>query len=824
MNAINKSLMTPMLLAVVLTVLTSCGGGSEKDKTAKDKPQAGVSDKKAGDSNDKVADKAGALVEDAGKTSGKKGAPATQGSVNGWVNWRGPYQNGTSDQGGLPTTLGDPLWTYDMAGRGSVTVSNGKLFGVGYIGETDDLREILFCLEAETGKEQWRIQVSDFFSDVIYNRYAVASPTVDPDTGNLYWMTTARDVYCVSPAGKIIWQFSGPERFGWNTYPNGRTGAAAIDGDLVIFHSVSNNWGKLGPPADRFFAFDKRTGESVWTATAGEGPPRLKDSSFSTPYFAWLDGKRVFYAGDGSGNIVCINARTGEQVWRYPWSFGGINSSVVLHKGMVVAVHGKENLDSSDHGGMIMLDPNGKIVAGPKGGKVLDQSAVKWVVRHKDGEPDIIAFTSSPVLVGDTAYVTVATGELVAVDMNSGKRVWHKKLATDQIHASPLYSDGKLFVPMNPGDFYIMKPGAEGVEELAKIKLEGNCLGAPAVWNGKIYVHSTGKLYCFGKPRAKDDSPRRMLVKWWPDKVGPAVKLQVIPDEVLLRPGSRALFRVQAIDANGHVVTTKKVLAKDMKWASFIPPTAKVKAKMDGAFNDHGELTVAPDGKTSAGAFKGVAADGLAGVVRGRVMTQLPYTEDFESYEVSIPHKGEEGIKFSYPPLAWAKARFVWEVREVDGNKVLAKTMDRLILQRGLTFIGHPKERDYTFQTDVMTDGSRRLSSDVGIINQRYIIKLRGNYQQLVVECNQERLNVSTKFKFDRKKWYTLKSRIDVNEDGSGKVLAKAWERGTDEPEAWTIQVPVAHAHTHGAPGLFGFAINGKYRVYVDNIKITPNQ
>ena len=46
-----------------------------------------------------------------------------------------------------------------------------------------------------------------------------------------------------------------------------------------------------------------------------------------------------------------------------------------------------------------------------------------------------------------------------------------------------------------------------GAEELAKVQLAGNCLGAPAACNGKVYVHTTKRLYCFGNPAA-DTAPR----------------------------------------------------------------------------------------------------------------------------------------------------------------------------------------------------------------------------------------------------------------------------------------------------------------------------
>ena len=126
-------------------------------------------------------------------------------------------------------------------------------------------------------------------------------------------------------------------------------------------------------------------------------------------------------------------------------------------------------------------------------------------------------------------------------------------------------------------------------------------------------------------------------------------------------------------------------------------------------------------------------------------------------------------------------------------------------------------------EADVMSDGNRRTKSDVGIINQRYIITLLGNWDVLEVLSNQDRVKVDVPFVWERKTWYRLKSRVDENGDGSGVVRVKAWKRGDPEPEAWTLEAPIKHIHTHGAPGVYGFALGNQFPVYIDNIVITPN-
>ena len=93
----------------------------------------------------------------------------------------------------------------------------------------------------------------------------------------------------------------------------------------------------------RRYAFNKNTGEHVWTSTAPDTP---KDSSFATPVFDWVDGRRVLYVGTGCGNLSCVDARTGEPIWHFKMSIGGINSSALLFDGGVIAIHGKENIDA----------------------------------------------------------------------------------------------------------------------------------------------------------------------------------------------------------------------------------------------------------------------------------------------------------------------------------------------------------------------------------------------------------------------------------------------------------------------------------------------
>jgi outer membrane protein assembly factor BamB len=69
-----------------------------------------------------------------------------------------------------------------------------------------------------------------------------------------------------------------------------------------------------------------------------------------------------------------------------------------------------------------------------------------------------------------------------------------------------------------------------------------------------------------------------------------------------------------------------------------------------------------------------------------------------------------------------------------------------------------------------------------------------------------------------------VKTRVDIAANGSGIVRAKCWKKGDPEPEKWTLEVPHKNAHLSGSPGLFGFSPQSLFKVYIDNVSVTPNK
>jgi outer membrane protein assembly factor BamB len=770
-------------------------------------------------------------------------------SAGGWFDWRGPLQTGVSLEKGLPVKVDGkaPLWTADFPGQSAPVIANGKLYIMGYLGEGAELQEGIACFDAETGKMLWKQLFNDFLSDVVYLRYANSSPTIDPETGNVYMQNSSGIFAALTADGKLLWQHSMMEEFGRMTFPNNRTASPLIDKDLVITRGITAAWGAYGPPGDRFYAFDKKTGELVWSSAPGELP---QDNTFSHPWLSIVGGKRVLFSACGDSSLICMNARTGEPLYRIPvakaGAKGGINAAVVRYKDNIIVVHESENIDTSDVGRMASF----KI---PAEFKPPTPPATLQTLNTKEEElwrNPVGALASSPILVGDRIYQVSGTGDLAAINAEDGKVLWKKKLGIEQRQSSPFYADGKLYVAMyvagvkgenapsdgtdtgGDGELFVIEPKDTGAEILSRTILTGKCYGSPIGYNGKLYMQTEKRLYCFGKKGnnpglAPDPEPEK-----WPAP-GEKKKLQLVPYEVFLNPGGTQSLRVRALDANGFTVEDN-IDPKTCQWETFIPPTALVKVTMKGSVNAEGKLVADADKAPSAGQFQASLGE-LKGYLKGRVLPDIPLKQDFEAYELNqdtskppppaVPNTMEPPTPFAYPPLPWNSARFKWEVRKAPGegeNKALCKTIDNKRLQRGSIFFNRPDLKNYTIEADVLSEGNKRKMSEIGVINQRYLINLKGNAQVLEVTSNQELFTHSVPFKWSPNEWYHLKARVDIDAKGDGVIRGKAWKKSDPEPEAWTIEVPHKHANAEGSPGLFGFTPQ-EQRAWIDNVEVKSN-
>ena len=123
----------------------------------------------------------------------------------------------------------------------------------------------------------------------------------------------------------MLWHHSLMEEFGRLTFPNSRTASPLIDHDLRHHPRHHRQLGRARTGRRPLLRFRQKNRRLVWASNPGDRP---KDNSFSHPYLGWLGGKRVFYSATGDGSVVCVNARTGDPLWRVNLFKAGINATV----------------------------------------------------------------------------------------------------------------------------------------------------------------------------------------------------------------------------------------------------------------------------------------------------------------------------------------------------------------------------------------------------------------------------------------------------------------------------------------------------------------
>ena len=217
-----------------------------------------------------------------------------------------------------------------------------------------------------------------------------------------------------------------------------------------------------------------------------------------------------------------------------------------------------------------------------------------------------------------------------------------------------------------------------------------------------------------------------------------------------------------------------------------------------------------PDGDLPAqtGAVVFEAGD-LTARARVRVIGDLPWSEDFSSYDVETT------------PDHWIGARGKFKIVELDGDKVLVQPPRARGLQRSFTWIGRPDFNGYTIQVDFRGSREKRRRADAGVMNAGYTLDLQGNAQKLQIRSWAAELRMAEEvpFEWEMDTWYTMKLRVDV-EAGVAKIHGKVWKRGDAEPDAWTVTAEDPFPITAGSPGLIGYA---PAPVYYDNLKVWVN-
>ena len=401
-----------------------------------------------------------------------------------WPNWRGVNYDGISaEKDWDPLKIKDgvkPLWKKSIGiGFSTTSVSDGLAYAMGNTGvkgeDESKHNDIVFCFDAETGREVWRHTYPQPLDPKYYEGGTLASPIVV--SGRVYTLSKDGLAFCLdAKTGDEIWQKDLAKELGIKRTTWGHSGSPVVIDNMVIYNASSTG-----------VALNKNDGSLIW-----QGPGEPGGYATAMPF---TSGDKKCIAMFSFSDIIVMDAATGEELWRYPWKTKhDVNAADPI-------IVGNKMFISSGYGvgcALIKVE-NGKVVE-------------LW--RNKNMRNKM----NASVLWKDYIYGVDEGGELRCLSFATGQMAWAQKGFGQ---GSLMVADGKLIILGEKGNLVIAEATPDGYKVISEAKiLSPRCWSVPVLANGRIYARNAGgDMVCLdvSKQAAVKSSPG----KNWPQWQGP---------------------------------------------------------------------------------------------------------------------------------------------------------------------------------------------------------------------------------------------------------------------------------------------------------------
>ncbi len=434
-------------------------------------------------------------------------AASVRGQVNHqrqWPGYRGYMASGVLDNAGLPESFDlrknmNIRWKTPIPGLGisSPVIWGDKLFITTAVSESDregfkpgiygDVAPVedasvhewkLFCIDKNTGKIIWeRTSYKGVPKVKRHPKSTHANSTVATDGNYVVAFFGSEGLYCYDMNGKLQWQkdfgvlksvFFSMEKAEWEfaSSPVIHQGSVIIQCDVLENSFVA--------------AYDVRTGKELWKKERDEYP------GWCTPNI-YTHGGRTCVALNGYKHRGGYDFLTGEEKWRMS---GGGDIQIptpIVGDGLVYfnSAHGRSS-------------PIMAVRTGATGDITLREdettnAGVAWYI------PRGGSYMHTLLLYRNRLYNVNWNGMVNCLDPLTGKEIYNGKLGnTKSFVASPVASDGRIYIVDEEGTVYIIRDG-DRFEILAEIPLNEICMTAPAITDGMIFFRTQNQLIAVGK-------------------------------------------------------------------------------------------------------------------------------------------------------------------------------------------------------------------------------------------------------------------------------------------------------------------------------------
>ncbi len=387
-----------------------------------------------------------------------------------WPGWQGPRRDTICQETGLlqewPKDGPRLVWKVTNLGGGYSTpsIAAGRIFGMSYRHQGNEDNEVVWALDEGTGKELWHTSIGPANRKVGSGEGPRCTPTVYGD--RLYVLGVSGELACLeATTGKELWHHNLVTEFDGKMPEWGYSESPLVDGDRLIVTP--------GREKATLVAFDKRNGQTIWTARVPQGD----GAQYSSAIAAEVQGQRQ-YVQFLSGGVVGVAADDGAFLWRYdhPANTVANIATPIFHDGTIFAAsaYGKG-------GGLVRLMRDGPVT------RTAEVYFTKKMENHHGG-----------MVVVDGYLYGANGGQLACLEFGTGNVQWQSGTPGK---GSILFADGRLYYRNEGGEVFLIEANRHKYVEHGRFmppdRSNHSAWAHPVIANGRLYIADQNVLLCY---------------------------------------------------------------------------------------------------------------------------------------------------------------------------------------------------------------------------------------------------------------------------------------------------------------------------------------
>jgi outer membrane protein assembly factor BamB len=337
----------------------------------------------------------------------------------------------------------------------------------------------VYSLDKLTGKIVW--QRDAFVGKPLIKRHFKSSQAnATPVTNGRHIVALFGSIglmVCYDMNGTLVWQKQiGALDSGWFLDPGvqwGHSSSPVIYKSSVIVQADQQKGSFLA-------AFDVASGKELWRTERKD-----EVSTWATP--AIVSGAKGDELVTNGTKVRGYDPATGALLWTLAPNSEIAIGSPVIHGDLAIVTAGYPPVRPVY---AVRAGARGDISLPPGSSK---SEAIAWS-HDRDG-----TYISSPIVYRGLLYTLNNNGILTAYDATSGERLYRARVGGGgAFSASPVASDGRLYMASEDGDVFVVQAGRDYVE-LGKNPMGQVIMASPAISDGLLIIRTLSHVWAIGQ-------------------------------------------------------------------------------------------------------------------------------------------------------------------------------------------------------------------------------------------------------------------------------------------------------------------------------------